>query len=52
MHKRIFRGGHLADLELLENEYESLIIKLSCQDIFHNNILGNQTSVLLIMTGS
>ena len=37
----------MADLELLENEYESLIFKLSCQDIFHNNILGNQTSVLL-----
>ena len=46
-YKEFLGGGHLADLELLENEYESLIFKLSCQDIFHNNILGNQTSVLL-----
>ena len=46
-YKEFLGGGHSADLELLENEYESLIFKLSCQDIFHNNILGNQTSVLL-----
>lgn len=46
-YKEFLEGGHLADLELLENEYESIIMKLSCQDIFHNNILSNQTSVLL-----
>jgi glucose-6-phosphate isomerase len=46
-YKEFLGGGHLVDLELLENEYESLIFNLSCQDIYHNNILGNQTSVLL-----
>ncbi|MDA0900300.1 MAG: hypothetical protein O3B35_04655 [Proteobacteria bacterium] len=46
-YKEFLGGGHLIDLELLENKYKSLVFNLSCQDIFHNNILGNQTSVLL-----
>ncbi|MBL6820090.1 MAG: hypothetical protein ISQ61_02450 [SAR86 cluster bacterium] len=46
-YKEFLAGGHLIDLELLENKYKSLVFNLSCQDIFHNNILGNQTSVLL-----
>ncbi|MBL6693262.1 MAG: hypothetical protein ISP94_00140 [SAR86 cluster bacterium] len=46
-YKEFLDGGHLIDLELLKNKYKSLVFNLSCQDIFHNNILGNQTSVLL-----
>ena len=46
-YKDFLLGGYLADKDMLESGYESIIFALSCQDIFHNNILENQTSLLL-----
>ena len=40
-------GGNLVDKEILEKEEESLILNLSIQDIFYNNVLGAQTNLIL-----
>ena len=40
-------GGNLVDKEILEKEKESLILNLSIQDIFYNNVLGAQTNLIL-----
>ena len=40
-------GGNLVDKEILERKEESIILALSIQDIFYNNVLGAQTNLIL-----
>lgn len=40
-------GGNLVDEEILEKGPESIILTLSSQDIFYNNVLKSQTNLIL-----
>ena len=46
-YKSFLEGGMKADHDLLENKTLSPSFMLSCQDIYNNNILKNQTTLIL-----
>ena len=46
-YKSFLEGGMNADHDLLENKTLSPSFMLSCQDIYNNNILKNQTTLIL-----
>ena len=46
-YKSFLEGGMKADQDLLENKTTSPSFMLSCQDIYNNNILNNQTTLVL-----
>tara|TARA_B100000963_G_scaffold361037_1_gene394520 strand:- start:1157 stop:2494 length:1338 start_codon:yes stop_codon:yes gene_type:complete len=46
-YKSFLEGGMKADQDLLDNKTTSPSFMLSCQDIYNNNILNNQTTLVL-----
>ena len=46
-YREFLHGGSTADEDLLNNKNKSPCFLMSCQDIYNNNILENQTSLIL-----